>query len=426
MGKMFVVLRQEYLNRVRTRAFVLGTVAIPLLMVVLLVLPTVLMKIDVEKPAKYALVDSTGVMLQPLSAALADTNQAGQRIYTFEPEDPQGRDRQTLEKELADRVNKEELGGFLVLSRDFVEGGLASLYARNVSDPERNDRIRRALDQAARKVRVERSDLSSDQVRDILRQVKLSTFRVAGTGQAEKDEGHTFALAYLVGFLFYISLLMYGAMTLRTTLEEKMSRSAELMVSTVRPVHLMGGKVLGVALVGLTQLTIWGISGYLLMQKGAAIPGQVGMFVQGMQTITPPLSLGLFFLVFFLLGFLFYSGLFVSVGAMVNSETEAQQLQFPVTLPIILALMLMFLAIRDPSGTLVRICSFIPFFSPIVMMVRVCVVQPPAWEIASAVAVLILSVLASIWLAGRIFRVGLLMYGKRPNLPELMRWIRSG
>lgn len=424
MSKMLLVMMQEYKNRVRTRGFVIGTVAFPFLMALLTVGPSLLMTVKIDTPQTYAVVDSTGLMVEPLNAAMADTNKLGERLYTFVAENAGRRDHDGLVEQLGQQVRTEELGGFLILPENFVEGGTAEFYARNVSDMDRNQKLQGVLDGVSRQVRIQRLDIEPSKIQALMGRVSLSTFRVAETGEARADEGQTFLLAYLIGFIFYITLVLYGNATLRTTLEEKTERTAELMVSAVRPIHLLGGKVLGVALVSLTQLAIWFAAGWFLLTRAGLATGRMAQAAEFIQALSPPGYVVIYFFVFFILGFLFYSGLFVSVGAMVTSETEAQQLQFPVTFPIIVSLMLMFLAIRDPSGSLVQVISLIPLFSPIVMLVRICVVLPPFWEIALSLTFLALGVWGSIWMAGRIFRVGLLMYGKRPSLPELLKWIR--
>jgi ABC-2 type transport system permease protein len=267
--------------------------------------------------------------------------------------------------------------------------------------------------------------MNAEQIAFVLQKVPFSTYKVGEGGLIRQDEGATFGLAYAVGAVFYISLLIYGAMMLRAALEEKTSRSAEVMVSTVRSSTLMAGKILGIGLVGLTQIGIWmAILGLASLWAGSARPEFLQDVDLSAMGVSVPMVL--LFILYFIAGFILYAGLFGAIGAMVNSETEAQQLQMPITLPILVAFMLMFLVIRDPDATVARVLSLIPFFAPILMAVRICVLMPPAWEIALSLVILAASIAGIIWVAGRIFRVGLLMYGKRPNLPELMKWIRYG
>ena len=428
MSKMWLVFRQEYLNRVRTRGFVLGTVLLPLFIILIMVLPAVLMTMDVEQPGRYLVVDSTGVLFEPLAAALSDSNEAGQRLFQLE--------KAALEPGSADpiadlnaEVVADRIAGYFVLGKGLLDSegsSYGAFYAKNVADEERNADLRRVLEEVVRERRVEGSQLANQDIERIMRPVSLRTFRVRGEGTASADNGQTFIVAYLFGFLFYFSMFSFGAMTLRTTLEEKTQRSAELMVSTVRPFHLMGGKVLGVTAVALTQLAIWLLAGVLVVGQGVGLPGEMAGALEAVQAAAPSPVVLVFFFVYFVLGFLLYSGMFVAVGAMVSTETEAQQMQFPATMPILISFLMMFLAIRDPNGTLTTVLSLIPIFSPILMMVRITVVMPPAWQIALSIVLLIASVFGSMWLSARIFRVGLLMYGKRPDLPELMKWVRYG
>lgn len=438
MRKMWAVICQEYVNRVRNRGFVIGTVLFPVLMAVLMFLPAALMTVDVEKAARYPVIDSTGVVFAELTTALADSTKSGDRLYVLEDFLAQAVADEGWESYAAEhpgagpvdflsaQVEREEIGGFFVIPRGFLEGTrAAAFYARNVSDDLRNRRFRQSLEEAARTHRIELSGLPAEEVARILRPTDFATFRIGEGGEASEDRGQTFFLAYIFSFLFYLLLIFSGISAMRATLEEKTARTAELMVSSVRPIHLMGGKILGITGTSLTQIGIWFLSGAVLLQQGRSLPGQISSVANMIDSVSPSPAILVVFFLFFVLGFLFYSGLFVSIGAMVNSETEAQSLQTPATMPIVVAFMLMFLGIRSPDGVLTTVLSMIPFFSPILMTVRACVVMPPLWQIALSAGFLLVGTWISIWIAARIFRVGLLMYGKRPNLPELVRWIRQ-
>ena len=438
MKKMWTVIRQEYINRVRNRGFLIGTILFPLLMAALMFVPAALMTVDVETAARYPVVDSTGVLYEGFVSALADTTDSGAMLYEFEDFLGTSQRRQARYEKyaaenpgagpvpfLSGQVESEEIGGFFVIPKDYIEGkSAASFYARNVADDVRNRRFRQVLENAARSIRIADSGLSGEQISEILRPTRFSTFRVGDGGEASEDSGQTFFLAYIFAFIFYILLVISGITAMRSTLEEKTARTAELMISSVRPIHLMGGKILGITGMSLTQIGIWFLSGAFILRQGRSLPGQISSVAEMIDSASPSPGVLAVFFVFFVLGFLFYSGLFVSIGAMVNSETEAQSLQTPATMPIIVAFMMMFLGIRSPDGTLTTILSMIPFFSPILMTVRACVIMPPLWQILASAGILLAGAWASIWVAARIFRVGLLMYGKKPSLPELIRWIR--
>jgi ABC-2 type transport system permease protein len=425
MSKLLTVLSQEYQLKVRTKAFIIGTILFPLLMGVMVVLPSVFMGMNIEKPTTLAVIDESGVVREPLARVLSAKTKDGRLLYSLQEEKSAGRSRDQVALDLGREVTADRIGGFFILPADILQGGQASFYAKNVSDFRRNQTLENALQKAVRELRVRDSGLDTALVAGVVRDVPLTTFKVKEGGGASKDKGATFGLAYIVGLIFYITMIMYGAMTLRACLEEKTSRSAEAMVSMVRPTTLMGGKILGIGLTGLTQLVIWGA---VIAVASAFATASSPAFLSGLDlsAIKITLPMAAFFLVFFILGFLLYAGLSAALGAMVNSEAEAQQLQMFINLPAILSMMLMFMAIRDPGSTFIRVCSMIPFFAPVVMTVRICVVMPPLWELLLSSAILAVSIAGVIWVAGRIFRVGLLMYGKRPDFPELMKWIRYG
>jgi len=191
----------------------------------------------------------------------------------------------------------------------------------------------------------------------------------------------------------------------------------EVILSAVTPKELIAGKILGVGAVGLTQIAIWGLIAVAFMGAGiAAIRGQHLYF-------TP--IVGIFFIVFYLLGFLLYSALAAALGAMANSDEEAQQLQFFLVMPIIMALLLIGLILSDPSSTASIVLSLVPFFAPVLMYLRILVEEPPAWQLALCVMILIASIYAALTASARIYRVGILMYGKRPTLPEIIKWLRQ-
>jgi ABC-2 type transport system permease protein len=390
-----------------------------------MVVPALFMGISVSKPTTFAVVDGSGQVFNRLGAVLTDTTKTGERLYNLALEDAAGRSTDQMVKELGQRVTKGTIGGFIIIPPDVVKGGEAAFYAKNVSDFQRNEKLERAMEKAVREIRIGDSGMNAEQVAFVLKSVPLRTYKVGLTGESKKDEGATFGLAYVMGFIFYFALLIYGSMMLRAALEEKTSRSAEVMVATVRSSTLMSGKILGIGMVGLTQIAIWAAILGLLMSYTAAAPPAFMKNVD-LSAIGLTFPMVLFFMLYFILGFVLYACLFGAIGAMVNSESEAQQLQWPVTVPIIMAFMVMLVAIRDPNATLVRIASLFPLFAPIVMTVRICVIMPPVWEIGLSLLILLASIWGCLWVAGRVFRVGLLMYGKRPNLPELMKWIRFG
>jgi len=229
-----------------------------------------------------------------------------------------------------------------------------------------------------------------------------------------KDKG-AFASVYALFFLMYFVILFYGMNVARSIIEEKTSRIFEVLLATIRPEEMMAGKVLGVGAVGLTQVGIWIVVGLLVTK--------LGLLAAGVSLSITPQQVG-FFVIFFLLGYLLYSSVAAALGAMTSSEQELQQLNMFLMLPLIACSVVILRVVRDSDGLVAKAFSFFPFCTPLIMYVRIAVHQPPAWQIALSIAGLILTILAVLWFASRIYRVGILMYGKKPNLPEILRWLK--
>ena len=232
----------------------------------------------------------------------------------------------------------------------------------------------------------------------------------------DKDGGvAAFASVYALFFLMYFVILFYGMNVARSIIEEKTSRIFEVLLATIRPEEMMAGKVIGVGAVGLTQIGIWIVAGLLITQ--------FGLLSAGISLAISPTQVG-FFILFFLLGYILYSSVAAALGAMTSSEQELQQLNMFLMLPLIACSVVILNVVRDSDGLIAKVFSFFPFCTPLIMYVRIAVHQPPAWQIALSIAGLIVTILAVLWIASRIYRVGILMYGKKPNLPEILRWLK--
>jgi ABC-2 type transport system permease protein len=230
-------------------------------------------------------------------------------------------------------------------------------------------------------------------------------------------------VAVAVAMVLYLTLVVYGMATMRSVLEEKTTRIVEILASSARPFQLLIGKILGVAGVGFTQYLIWTLAGALISTYGAAVAAafRPGASVQQFHF---PLSLLIYAVLFFLAGYFLYASLYAAVGAMVSSEQEAQQVQLPVTLVIVAAFVLYPTVMRDPASRLAVIVSLVPFLSPILMIIRIALQTPPFWQIALSLALSMATTVGVVYFAAKIYRVGILMYGKRPSLAELLQWLK--
>ena len=427
MDKMWTVLRREYLSRVKTKGFIIGTIALPLFMLAIFVVPVFLVFLKTDESKDIVVVDQSGAVFDSLYATLRGTNEAGKRLYNFIKDEVRPEELDTTKKSLSTRVDKGELAGYIIIPATVFDSATAEYYGKNVSNEFENRDIENAISDIVTAKRIQLSGLNAEQVHKMVRPIDLNTYRVKAGGEEEKDPGFTFMIAYFLGFFIYIAMLIYGAIVMRSVIEEKVSRVIESVISSLKPFHLMAGKIFGVGAVGLTQFLIWALAMGLLSLFGLQL---AALFVDNpakLQGVAFPsislMTLG-FFVLFFALGYFLYSTLYAGVGAMVNSEQEAQQFMIPVSLFIVVPIMMMTYIITNPSSQAAVIMSLIPFFAPIIMMARIVVETPPFWQIALSILLMVAAILGMIWVVGRIYRVGVLMYGKRPTLPEIIKWIR--
>ncbi len=425
MNKMWTAMRREYLSRVKTKGFIIGTILFPVFLAVMFVVPVVMVRLKSDKPKQIAVIDQTGEIMDSLRVALSDKNEAGERLYDLIS--PEAHDLAATKNTLSVSVEEGGLDGYIIIPPTIYDQGVAEYYGKSVTNFRENRSIEDAISRVVTEKRIQRSGLESEKVRQMVRGVNLQTFRVSSGGKEEKDEGATFAIAYFLGFFIYMAMFIYGALVQRSVIEEKTSRVIESVISAIKPFHLMAAKIFGVGAVGLTQFLIWAVVMGLLSLYGvqaASIFAPKAATAQGFTMPTVSLGVLFFFVLFFVLGYFLYATIYAGVGAMVNSEQEAQQMMLPISMFIVAPILLIMYVIGNPSSQTSVILSLVPFFAPILMLARIVVETPPVWQIVLGLVLLIGTILGLIWVVGRIYRVGVLMYGKRPTLPELLKWIR--
>lgn len=421
MSQFATIVRREYLERVRQRSFILGTVLVPIFMLSVTFLPIWLMSRSTGKPVRLLGVDGTGALSETIGRAFPDSLPDGSRRFVFDWQASPGAGavESDFRAELEQRVLREEWSGLLWIPADALDGGRAQIYARGLSDPEILARIRDAISRAAMMARLEGAGIAPGDTDRISRTVPLSIFKLSEEGVREGGIEGDFLSSILLAMILYMTVLLYGMSIQRSVLEDKTSRIVEILLASVRPFHLMLGKIIGVGSVGITQYAIWAI----FATAGAAYIRASNPALATAAAMSPVTLV--FFVVYFVLGYFLYAGVYAGIGAAVTTEQEGQQAQWPITMLLVLPMLFISQVIRDPDGSLTTILSLIPFFSPIVMLIRINIHTPPVWQIALSVALLVGSIVVAAAVAGRIFRVGILMYGKRATLPELIRWIRA-
>lgn len=414
-GRMLAVARREYIERVRSRAFMLATILGPLILGGMMLIPA-LATSRIARPLRVAVLDGDGALRPHVEQALAGAGERGLR-FAVQPA-PAGTFEQARAA-LQDAVLQGRLDGFVYLPRGALEASRAEFHGRSVGAVMEMRLLERALEEAFVRERLTRAGLEPARLRELTRGVDLKAMRLSTRG-AREDRGAGFLFSTVLLLAIYTAVFMWGQALMNSVVEEKTNRVVEVMVSSVSPDTLLGGKLLGVGLAGLTQLVAWSLT-----------MGLVGLYV-GSGAVAggasvPEVGLGVLvaFVAFFLLGFFLYGSLYAAVGASVNSMQEAQNLILPLMMPVIMAMMFFPLVLRSPDSTASVVLSLIPLFAPLLMFLRITVLTPPLWQIGVSVALMLLTIWGIVWMASRIYRVGILMYGKRPTFPEILRWVRA-
>ncbi|HEX5886034.1 MAG TPA: ABC transporter permease [Pyrinomonadaceae bacterium] len=432
MKKFFAVVKREYVQRVRAKMFIVSTVLLPLVMSLFGIVPALILRMDVGSPQRVAVVDQTGKMYGHLSQALSNdapnqegsnANRAARALGNFILQEVAA-DNQSTEQIRADldqRLRARELDGYVILPPDFLAHGQVEFRNRNPGDVFSRRVLEQALNRAVREQRLIEAKVDPKTRLELSRPVALQAVKIGDTG-AERDSGGSFALVFGVGFVMYLAILMYGQVILGAVIEEKETRIAEILFSSVKPFTLMMGKLVGVSLVALTQLAIWGIAFSAFALYGVGV-----LAGRGIRATIPtiPFSHYIYFALFFLLGYFIYATIYALVGSMVTTAQEGGQLAMPIILILVVSFYLFLPVSRSPDSPFSFYVSMLPFSAPVAMLVRIVTQTPPFWQIALSLVLGFGTVLLIMWITARVYRVGMLMYGKRVSIPEALRWARQ-
>lgn len=430
MKKVWAIIKREYVVRVRTRAFIISTIASPVLLLALALLPGLLATRGggerhvtvLDQSGDPQLFDLIKNRLEPHTASPDDAgdNQPQLTRYVLERRvvQPNENINDLISNDYTTGGKKDEDKAYLILPAGILDSAKPEYRSKNTSDFGIRS-LESAISQAVIARKLEGAGLTGDKIRGLTRRVELNTKKLTAEGGAQDDGGMSFILAFVMLFFMYMTVLFYGLFMLRGVIEEKQSRIVEIVVSSVKPTEMMMGKLIGIGLVGLTQIGIWVTSLALFSTIGVSVFASRGVTMPHI-----PLSMLVYFVVFFVLGYFLFATLYAIIGATVGSEEEAQQAQFPVTILIVIPMMIFTTVMANPNGSLAVTLSMIPFFAPTLMMLRIAVINPPFWQVLLSMAIMVVTILGAVWLAAKIYRVGILMYGKRPSIAELGRWLR--
>lgn len=426
----WVILQREYLNRVKKKSFLVMTILMPLLFVALMFAPVLLSNVG-KQSKTYVVVDETG-------AYAASFNETSKDRYVF-----------VADTAVAfDSLRAEACNGVIYIAASGLNGNRQQadfFYMTSEPSMDQLNGISSKMTSSLRQKLMQEVGGMSQEVYTLVNEAEVEIgAKNMETGEQTYSEVKT-VLGYLFGFLIYLFIFMFGGMIMSGVIEEKTNRIVEVLISSVRPMQLLTGKIVGISLVGLTQLLIWGVLTFLLvfvgglafgggidaeslaaaqqMASGAPIEMDAMGKVMDMIHSVNLSRLFMIFIAYFIGGYLLYAALFAAVGAAVENENDTNQFMLPITVPLILSIVVSVNILNDPNGPVAFWFSMIPFTSPIAMMIRV-PFGVPGWELALSLGLLVLGCIGTTYVAAKIYRVGILMYGKKTSYKELWKWLR--
>jgi ABC-2 type transport system permease protein len=410
MHNVWLIAKREYLERVRTKAFLISTILIPLLMGGGIAF-SVITGGKAKSTSHITVVSPDQQLATDLQTELQNGKDSRMTVDVISPGNSETR--KTLDAMLADK----QLDGYLWITpaNNTNDRPTFAYTPRSTADIATKGAIRAALRSVLVRERLAHQGMVASDVDSLMQPVTVDT------AQAGKiaDTTSSFVAIYVLFLLMYMVILLYGMNVARSIIEEKGSRVFEVLLATIRPEEMMAGKVIGVGSVGLTQVVVWLVAAVILTSTSlitSVAGGNAHVSLSAGQIV--------YFVVYFLLGYLLYSSIAAALGAMVNSEQELQQLNMILVMPLACCMFALATVIPNPDGLPARIISLIPFCSPLIMYMRISVGHPSWQEIALSIALMIATIYATLWVASRIYRVGILMYGKKPSIPEILRWLK--
>ena len=431
MNKIWIVAKSEFMRRVRSKGFILTTLLLPFALVlfgVFIVFISVSAFNEEQASTRtIAVIDETGALLSRLQD-LSDES-----LQFVRPDEPADSLRQAVIDEVYD--------GYLVIPAGLVDGeGRVMYYTIDGGSAIFGDRVERELETAVEAQRLMQENISPEMLAFLNADVPVQVVKLTESGEEAGNTEFFMILGFIMGFLIFMMMIIYGSVVMQGVIDEKSSRVVEVIISSVKPFHLMMGKVLGIGAMGLTQMIAWSC---LVMAGSVALGPILALFVDpstmdlpdnpgteevlsevGITIPTFSPEIFVWFVLYFLFGYLLYASFYATVGSIVESQQESQGWLLPLMLPVIIAMYTLMPQVESPHSTLAVVMSMLPLTSPISMIVRTAVADVPLWQILLSLLLLVGSFIAAIWVCSRIYRVGILMYGKKPNVKDVVRWFR--
>lgn len=439
MSKVLAVTAREFIARVRTKGFVISTLLMPVLLIGVFAVQIVLMSSGKDTTTHIALIDASAQQIGMLvrdnlnaeTLGSGDDSKARYEVQYLRAtgDVEQLRDKMIARVGVSDASGKPEIDGVLVLPEDAVTSGNMSYYGESVGSMNAMAKMRSTLSETLATFRMSREGIDPEVVHNAMRPAQLQTVKVSEGKMTDQSGFASFIIAYAMGYILFMAIMIYGQQTMTSVIEEKTSRVMEVLASSLTPFQMLLGKVLGVSAAGLLQMGIWAGTAYLLTSQAVNIAGIFGLGTDAISSLSIPslpAPLLIIFLLYFALGFVMFGALYAAVGSMCNTIQETQQYATAITLVIMVGFFAVLSLVNDPTGELSVTMSFLPFLSPFTMPVRWSLASVPWWQLGVSVVIAVATLMGCVWLAAKIYRTGILMYGKKPSFKELWRWIRAG
>ncbi len=429
--KIFAVIGREYMTRFKTKGFIIGTLIFPLLLVFIFGGVFIFGKLLQPTTRVYYVIDWTNQIYPEFAKSLDGKLSDGTPEYQFTEVKVTPDSLDAIIKNFQDEIRNKKADGYLIIPENVLDSAKVRYSARNVSNFEEQSDFEKALSRIVTNKRLERKGFTAEDIRNEMNRgrVELVSQQVTQTGEVKKGIVSSFVLTYILAYLILLMIMGYGQMVMRSVIEEKSQRITEMILSSVSPFELMMGKIIGICGLGLTQLAVIGLMILVAVVYSAGIFAAFGGvspdFISELQQIQFSWSVFGFMLIFFFLGFFFFAAMYAAIGAMVNTEDEGQQFQLPLIFVILIGYFIMFTVIKTPDTTSAFWISLIPFVTPLVMFARIAVSDPllPSGAILS-IFTMTFSTILMVYLSAKIYRIGILMYGKKASLVEAIKWIR--
>ncbi len=424
MKKFIAVLKKEYSEIVKKKSFLISTLLTPLLMAAFFYIPVLMFKVGKGEKLIYVADYSKTIFQELIRDA---TPQSGEvyvlkgvsggtlRIRQIRQPDP---DREKLQQEYQKRILNKEFDALVIIPPDIETLRFFSFYSTNVSDFDTLRLLEKKINQIVSRQILEKENVSADVIKSAFKEIDILTFKVKKEGTQIASSGFEYYLSIFMLSILFSVIMGYGQLISRNILEEKNSRIIEVLISSINPKQLFFGKTLGIGFAGLTQVLIWIALAGLLVTKFS------NPMVAGLKMILN-IELAVYFIIFFVLGYFMYATIFAIIGASVNTDQEAQQFSAPIIYLLMIPFFLGIMVTQNPNSPITVYSSLFPLFSPLLMFMRITIAPPPFWQIGLSILLSALTIVLFIILGSKIFRTGILMYGKKPTLKEIFTWLKA-